>query len=104
MVSWYWKDLFLKRTPKDTSKTYYTNDAMGRPLKKTQSDGTLQVLAYDNSGNPIEQIVYDKSGKIVMKWLIGYCGFDKKGNYLKSISISPPTQDMVVDSQAIEYY
>jgi YD repeat-containing protein len=90
--------------PQDTSTVRYVNDSKGRPLKVTRSDGTTHTLVYNKEGNHIQGTSFDSSGKKDGGGYKGYCEFDEKGNCLKSISISPRSKAMTLDSMIIEYY
>lgn len=88
----------------DTFKTSYTNDAKGRPVMVTRSDDLIQTLVYDKDGNKIQAKTYDSTWKKIGSGYTGYCGFDEKGNCLKSITFSPQAKSMYLDSMIIEYY
>ena len=83
----------------------YENDDKGRILKQTWWDGRgAQGHVYDKDGNEIQQMNYDSLGRKTSDYFTGYCEFDEKGNFLKSISFSPQTKDMGITRRVIEYY
>ncbi len=83
----------------------YENDAQGRMLKQSWSDGRgTQSHLYNKDGNEIQQLNYDSLGRKTSDYYTGYCEFDEKGNYLKSISFSPQSKHMGITRRVIEYY
>ncbi len=81
------------------------NDAQGRILKQSWSDGRgTQTHVYNKDGNETQQVYYDSLGNKKSESFTGYCEFDEKGNYLKSISFSPQSKDMSITRRVIEYY
>jgi hypothetical protein len=89
----------------NTFEVSRVNDDKGRILKRTWSDGRgSQAHVYNSDGNEIETIFFDSLGRKVNDNFIGYCEFDKNGNFLKSIDFCPQTKDMNVTRRVIEYY
>lgn len=89
--------------PSNILETNYVNDDKGRVLKKSCSDGTEQAFIYDKEGNQIQETLispYMQSGKS----FTGYCEFDEKGNYLKSITVCPRIKYAYMTRRVIEYY
>jgi len=100
--------LSLSRITIDNGNTFEVrrvNDDKGRILKQTWSDGRgSQINVYNKDGNKIQETHLDSAGRKLSDLFIGYCEFDKNGNFLKKISFCPQTKDMWMDRRVIEYY